>query len=79
MAIDISSGFYDIKKKKICQFLLIFPLCTLKITVNALTTIIFLGSFFKCGKDIHCLEISGEFDYNFHPSSQNSDLGPFLV
>ena len=46
MVINISSGFFHIRQKKILAiFFRIFQLCTWKITVNTLTSIIFHGSF----------------------------------
>ena len=46
MVINISSGFFHIRQKKILAiFFRIFQLRTWKITVNTLTSIIFHGSF----------------------------------
>ena len=38
-------------------------LCTLKITISALTSVIFAQIIWKRGNDIHCLKISDEFNY----------------
>ena len=64
MLINISSGFFHSRPKKILAiFFFIFQLCTWKITVSALTSVNFHGSFWNVAGIFIASKISEEFDY----------------
>ena len=78
MVINISSGFFHSRKKKILAiFFRIFQLRTWKITVNTLTSIIFHGSFSNLARTFITLRSRTSFRSWRFCLIKNAHNGPF--